>query len=109
MVSVGSISLMGLPFFWFFSKERIVESIYGYSAFINIEYIIIFILEFLVSIVVICSVIYSMRLLAYVFLIALWVQTTYYEYTLCICNNNICIGNLAIASICCGYITEIFL
>lgn len=111
MVSVGSISLMGLPFFsGFFSKERIVESIYGYSAFINIGiYNYIYFAEFLVSIVVICSVIYSMRLLAYVFFNSFGgfrqhIMNIHYASVITI----FALAILAIASICCGYITEIF-
>lgn len=111
MVSIGSISLMGLPFFsGFFSKERIVESVYGYTSNSTIGvYNYVYFSEFLVSIVVICSVIYSMRLIAYVFF------TTFGGFRQQIMNIHYAsmvtitvLAVLAVASICCGYVTEVF-
>lgn len=111
MVSIGSISLMGLPFFsGFFSKERIVESVYGYTASNTLGvYNYVYLSEFLVSIVVLCSVIYSIRLIAYVFF------TTFGGFRQRIMHIHYASGvtitvltALAIASMCCGYVTEVF-
>ena len=71
MILLASLSLMGFPFYsGFYSKEKIVELFFNKydSSILNIyNYNLYFFFQLISIIAIICTIIYSMRLLIYVF------------------------------------------
>lgn len=71
MILLASLSLMGFPFFsGFYSKEKIIELFFN-KYFINFydysSYNLYFFFQLICTLAVICTIIYSMRLLVFVF------------------------------------------